>query len=81
MLIIPLFIFLNNIFGTQMLLNTGREKSFFYILLAAAVLSLVLCVTLTYFFSYQGTTIALLVTEIFIVLAFFVLVRKDWWRV
>ncbi|GGN37366.1 MULTISPECIES: flippase [Marinomonas] len=81
MLIIPLFIFLNNIFGTQILLNTGREKSFFYILLAAAVLSLVLCVTLTYFFSYQGTTIALLVTEIFIVLAFFVLVRKDWWCV
>ena len=78
MLIIPLLIFLNNIFGTQILLNTGRQKQFFYILLCAAILSLVLCTILTYFFSYQGTTIALLATEVFIVVAFFILVKKEW---
>ncbi|AEF53560.1 flippase [Marinomonas posidonica] len=78
MLIIPLLIFLNNIFGTQILLNTGREKLFFYVLLLAAILSLVLCFSLTYLYSYQGTVIALLVTEVFVVLAFFVLVYKDW---
>jgi polysaccharide transporter, PST family len=78
MLVIPVLIFLNNIFGTQILLNTGREKRFFYVLLVAAILSLVLCVSLTYFFSYQGTTIALLVTEVFVVLAFWVLVYRDW---
>ncbi|QRV25178.1 flippase [Marinomonas foliarum] len=77
MLIIPLLIFLNNIFGTQILLNTGRGKAFFYVLLISAVLSLVLCVSLTYFFSYQGTTIALLITEIFIVLAFFCLACRE----
>jgi len=76
-LIVPLLIFLNNIFGTQILLNTGRDKSFFYVLLFAAVLSLSLCFILTYYFSYQGTAIALLVTELFIVIAFFFLVRKD----
>lgn len=78
MLVIPVLIFLNNIFGTQILLNTGREKHFFYVLLVAAILSLVLCFSLTYFFSYQGTTIALLVTEVFVMLAFWVLVYKDW---
>ncbi|WP_137170441.1 flippase [Marinomonas sp. FW-1] len=77
MLIIPLLIFLNNIFGTQVLLNTGRQKTFFYVLLVSAVLSLVLCVSLTYFFSYQGTTIALLITEIFIVLAFFCVAYRE----
>lgn len=78
MLIIPLFIFLNNIFGTQILLNTGRQKKFFYVLLCAAILSLVLCFGLTSLYSYQGTTIALFVTEVFVVLAFFVFVYKDW---
>tara|TARA_R110001606_G_scaffold397485_2_gene574026 strand:- start:2273 stop:3526 length:1254 start_codon:yes stop_codon:yes gene_type:complete len=78
MLIIPLLIFLNNIFGTQILLNTGREKPFFYVLLLAAILSLVLCFSLTSLYSYQGTAIALLITEVFVVLAFFVLVYKDW---
>jgi PST family polysaccharide transporter len=81
MLIIPLLIFLNNIFGTQILLNTGREKSFFYVLLLAAILSLVLCFSLTSLYSYQGTAIALLITEMFVVLAFFVLVCKDWMHV
>ena len=81
MLIIPLFIFLNNIFGTQILLNTGRQKQFFYVLLCAAIFSLVLCLTLTYSFSYQGTTIALLMTEIFIVLAFFSVTYRDWFYV
>tara|TARA_R110001583_G_scaffold111063_2_gene260151 strand:+ start:28261 stop:29526 length:1266 start_codon:yes stop_codon:yes gene_type:complete len=81
MLVIPLLIFLNNIFGTQILLNTGREKPFFYVLLCAALLSLLLCVSLTQLYSYQGTTIALLITEIFIVVMFSLLVRKDWWRV
>tara|TARA_R110001632_G_scaffold60284_3_gene146346 strand:+ start:15749 stop:16993 length:1245 start_codon:yes stop_codon:yes gene_type:complete len=78
MLVIPLLIFLNNILGTQILLNTGREKIFFYVLLCAALLSLLLCVSLTQLYSYQGTTIALLITEIFIVVVFFLLVRKDW---
>ena len=81
MLVIPLLIFLNNIFGTQILLNTGREKAFFYVLLCAALLSLLLCVGLTQLYSYKGTTIALLITEIFIVVVFFHLIRKDWWLV
>jgi PST family polysaccharide transporter len=81
MLVIPLLIFLNNIFGTQILLNTGREKTFFYVLLCAALLSLLLCISLTQLYSYQGTTIALLITEIFIVVVFFLLIRKDWLRV
>jgi PST family polysaccharide transporter len=81
MLVIPLLIFLNNIFGTQILLNTGREKTFFYVLLCAALLSLLLCISLTQLYSYQGTTIALLITEVFIVVVFFLLIRKGWQRV
>jgi len=77
MLIIPLLIFLNNIFGTQILLNTGRQKQFFYVLLFAAILSLCLCLALTFLYSYQGTAIALLLTEVFIVMAFFLLVKKE----
>ena len=77
-LVIPILIFLNNIFGTQILLNTGREKVFFFTLLLAAILSLASCFTLTYFFSYQGAAVSLLFTEVFVVFAFYFLVYRDW---
>lgn len=74
---IPLTIFLNNIFGTQIMLNTGKEKEFFYVLLIGGMVNLILVSILSYFFSYIGAAISLLLVEIYIMLGMFFCVRKD----
>jgi len=71
MSIIPLTIFLNNIFGTQILLNTKKEKIFFLILLTAGISNLILCSLLTYFYGAIGTSVAMLIIEIGIMLAMY----------
>ena len=71
MSIIPLTIFLNNIFGTQILLNTKKEKIFFLILLTAGITNLILCSLLTYFYGAIGTSVAMLIIEIGIMLAMY----------
>jgi PST family polysaccharide transporter len=68
---IPLAIFLNNIFGTQIMLNTGKSKEFFKVLLWGAILNIFLCSILSYYFSYIGTAIALLLVELWIMIGMF----------
>lgn len=69
--IIPLTIFLNNIFGTQILLNTKREKIFFFILFVAGVSNLLLCSILTYFYGATGTAISMLIVEVGVMLGMY----------
>ncbi len=66
LLIIPLTIFLNNMFGTQILLNMGHDKQFFYIVLYTAIINLVLVGPLTYIYSFYGTAFSVVVSEIFL---------------
>jgi len=75
--IVPLTIFLNNIFGTQIMLNTGKSKQFSKILFIGAIINIILCSILSYYFSYIGTAIALLIIEIFIMFGMFFYVKKD----
>ena len=63
MCIIPLFIFLNNLSGTQMLLNMGKDKVFFSVLMATAILNLVMVIPLTIKFGYTGTAISVVISE------------------
>ncbi len=75
MLPIPLCIFLNNIFGTQILLNLGRDRVFFFTLLAVAIFSVVTCSLLAAYYQHFGATIALLITEVLLMLLFAWFVR------
>lgn len=77
MLPIPLCIFLNNIFGTQIMLNMGRDKAFFWVLICVAAFSLVTCSILASRFQHLGTTWALLATEVLLVSVFAWLVKDD----
>ena len=76
MAIVPLTIFLNNIFGTQIMLNMNKEKEFFLVLFWGGILNLLICSVLTYFYSFLGTTIALLVVEVFIMLYMYNYVKE-----
>jgi len=75
--IVPLTIFLNNIFGTQIMLNTGKSKQFTQVLFMGAIINLILCSLLSYYFSYIGTAISLLIVEVFIMFGMFYYVRND----
>ncbi len=77
LLFLPLFIFLNNMFGTQILLNLGKNKLFFRILLFTAFLNIIILIPLTYTFNYLGTAISVLISETFLFLAMYFFARKE----
>lgn len=75
--LIPLFVFLNNLFGTQILLNIGKDKLFFRVLLITAVINLILVFPLTYFYSFIGTSIAMVIAEIYLFCGMFYFAKKN----
>lgn len=77
MLIIPLLVFLNNLFGTQILLNLGKDKIFFKILLFTAIVNVCLIIPLTLRFSFYGTAIAVLFTETFLCVGMYIGMKKE----
>jgi PST family polysaccharide transporter len=77
LLLIPLTIFLNNMFGTQILLNLGKDKIFFKILLSTALLNVVMVIPMTLFFGYIGTAVSVLISEIFLLIGMYIYARKE----
>lgn len=76
-LIVPLFVFLNNLFGTQILLNTGKDKVFFLVLLFTAILNLILIFPLTYLYGYIGTSISVVFAEAFLFIGMFYYAKRQ----
>jgi PST family polysaccharide transporter len=70
-LIIPLCVFLNNLFGTQILLNIGKDKLFFRVLLFTALINMLLVFPLTHYYSYIGTAISMMTSEVFLLIMMF----------
>lgn len=73
---IPLFIFINNLFGTQYLLNTGLEKKFLINLIIAALLNVVIIFPLTYYFKAIGTSFSIFITELFVLISMYNSAKK-----
>jgi PST family polysaccharide transporter len=71
LIVIPITIFLNNLLGTQILVNLGKQKIFFKVMLYSFLINLVCVYPLTYYFSYIGTSISVLITEVFILTAMY----------
>lgn len=74
---LPLVIFLSNVLGIQTMLPMNKEKSFAIILFFAAVINLSLSLILVPKYFEVGTSISVLVTEIFVTMAFFVFIKKN----
>ncbi len=74
---LPLVIFLSNVLGIQTMLPMNKHKSFSIILFFAAVINLSLSFILVPKYFEIGTSISVLVTEIFVTMAFFVFIKKN----
>jgi len=64
LLIVPLAIFIDNIYGTQLLINLGHSDRFSKVLFIGGITNLILCPILTYFFSYIGTAVSWALVEL-----------------
>jgi PST family polysaccharide transporter len=69
---IPLFVFLNNLYGTQTLLNLNRDKSFLYNMIGAAVINSVLIYPLTKKFGLNGVAYSVLITEFYLFVSMYI---------
>ena len=74
---LPVVIFLSNVLGIQTMLPLNKHKSFSAILFFAALINLVLSFILVPKYFEIGTSISVLVTEIFVTIAFFVFIKKS----
>jgi len=74
---LPLIIFLSNILGIQTMLPMNKHKSFAIILFFAAMINLILSFILVPTYFEIGTSISVLVTEIFVTMSFFVFIKKN----
>lgn len=72
----PLLIFQNNIFGTQLLLNLGKDKTYFSVVFITGILNLVLATILTMLYDFIGTSISLLIAEICVALGMFYFAKQ-----
>ena len=69
MALLPVIISLSNVFGVQTMLVFGMQKAFSKILIMAAVLNTCIVFPLIYFFEGVGVSVAITVTECFVTVA------------
>jgi PST family polysaccharide transporter len=74
---LPLVIFLSNVLGIQTIIPLNKQKSFSIILFFAAMINLTLSFIIVPMYFELGTSISVLMTEIFVTVAFFVFVKKN----
>lgn len=58
MIVMPLLVFLDQIFGKLILLTNNRENHFFKVFFFTSIISVVLCFIMTYSLGFVGTAIA-----------------------
>ena len=66
MIIFPLVSFLDQVYGKLILIVLGRSDLFFRVFSICSILNLIVCSVLSYYFSYIGTAISSIVTQIII---------------
>ena len=76
----PTFIFLNNIFGTQILLSLGKDREYFIVLLIVGLVNLGLCAILTDSIGATGTALSLVLSEAFVAFGMYYFSSRLFWR-
>ncbi len=76
LIFLPLLIALSNIYGIQIMLNTGHKKEFTKIVFSAGVLNTVLALVLVPYLQAIGSAIAVLTAEIFVTTAMWRFVKR-----
>jgi len=75
--IVPLLFSLNNVLGVQIMLNLGMDKLFFKITAGAGILSIAMNLLLIRRWGFMGTTINWLITEIFLFVTMYLVLRRE----
>jgi PST family polysaccharide transporter len=73
---LPFVIGLSNIFGIQTMLTFNYKKAFSKILIAASIINIVLLLILIPFYKGIGTSMAVLISEIFVTGSMFIFLNK-----
>lgn len=74
---LPMLVSISNVFGIQIMLNLKMDKLFFRITASAAVLSVLLNILLVKNFGYIGTAIDWLITELFVTVCMYIVLRNQ----
>ena len=74
---LPLVIFLSNVLGIQTILPLNKQKSFSIILFFAAMINLTLSFIIVPMYFEIGTSVSVLMTEVFVTVVFFVFLKKN----
>ena len=74
--IVPLVFSLSNVLGIQIMMNLGMDKLYFKITASAGILSVLLNLLTVKHWGYMGSTINWLVTEIFLLIAMYIMLRR-----
>ena len=77
MAFLPFLIALSNVFGIQTMLTFGMQKEFSRIIMMAAVFNTCLVLPMIYFFEGMGVCISITLTECFVTVAMWYILRKN----
>lgn len=66
MILLPLFIFLDQVFGKLVLLTNNKESHFFKVFFYTSIISVFLCFIMTYLYGFVGTAIANVFVQLFV---------------
>jgi O-antigen/teichoic acid export membrane protein len=74
--IVPLLFSLNNLLGVQIMMNLGMDKSSLKITASAGILSVILNLLMVKHWGYLGSTINLVLTELFLLVVNYILLYR-----
>lgn len=81
MCIIPVFVFINNLYGTQFLLNLGKNKLFLFVFFLMAVVNCITIYPLTYLFNIRGTAVSVVFTELLLCLGMTYFAHREYKKI
>jgi len=74
---LPLIIIMSNVMGIQTMLPLNKQNAFSFILFLAAIINLSLSFILVPKFFEIGTSISVLLTEVFVTISFFIFLKRN----
>jgi PST family polysaccharide transporter len=72
MILVPIFVHLNSVYGYQILINIGNEKLYSLFIVLTGMISILLLFIFVKFFGFSGAAVARLVSEFLLALLMFV---------
>ncbi|MDZ7623398.1 MAG: flippase [Ignavibacteriaceae bacterium] len=74
---LPLIIIMSNVMGIQTMLPLNKQNAFSFVLFLAAIINLSLSFILVPKFFEIGTSISVLLTEVFVTISFFIFLKRN----